>query len=87
MKPIYRIGERISFIFRSKYSYDSQLIIGPWRHHVGYIKQVRRSLFGVKYVIIKSKSDEIFIVPQRDIIGIVEKKREVNKSNEPDNGN
>lgn len=81
MKPLYEIGQRLSFIARNKCSVNGEIIKGKWTHIVGYVKQVRRSLFGVKYVMIKSKSDDIYIVPQRDVIGLVEKRENINKSN------
>lgn len=77
MKPLYQIGQRLSFIARNKCTFNGNQIDGKWSHHVGYVKQVRRSLLGVRYVMIKSKSDEIFIVPQRDIIGVVEKREKI----------
>ncbi len=86
MKPIYEIGQRLAFIAQNKCTYNGNRINGKWMHYVGYVKQVRRSLLGVRYVMIKSKSDEIFIVPQRDVIGVVEK-REINKPNKSENGN
>lgn len=45
-----------------------------WKHYVGYVKQVRRTLFGVRYVINVCKTDEIHFVPQRDVIGVLEKR-------------
>ena len=86
MKAKYEIGQRLSFIARNKCAVKGEIIEGKWTHIVGYVKQIRRSLLGVKYVICKSKSDEIFIIPQRDIMGVVEK-RETNKSNKTENGN
>lgn len=78
MKPLYKIGQRLEFIARNKCSVKGEIIEGKWMHIVGYVKQVRRSFLGVKYVINKSKTDEIFIVPQRDIIGIVERRENTN---------
>lgn len=88
LKAKYEIGQRLSFIARNKCAVGRKLIIGKWTHHVGYVKQVRRSLLGVRYVMIKSKSDDIYIVPQRDIIGVVEKRDNSNKPNKSnENGN
>lgn len=81
MKARYEIGQRLSFIARNKCRFNGNKISGIWKHYVGYVKQVRRSLLGVRYVINVAKSPEIFIVPQRDIIGIVEKKDNSNKPN------
>lgn len=80
MKAKYGIGQRLSFIARNKCAVGRKLIIGKWTHHVGYVKQIRRSLLGVRYVMIKSKSDGIYIIPQRDVIGVVEKRDSINKS-------
>lgn len=78
MKPLYQIGQRLAFIARNTCTYNGNRINGKWTHIVGYVKQVRRSLLGVRYVMIKSKSDDIYIVPQRDIIGVVEKRENTN---------
>lgn len=75
MRPIYEIGQRLAFIARNECVIDGKRVVGKWSHIVGYVKQVRRSLFGVRYVVCKSKCDEIFIVPQRDVLGIVEKRK------------
>lgn len=88
MKPLYQIGQRLAFIARNECTFNGNRISGKWSHFVGYVKQVRRSLFGVRYVMIKSKSDDIYIVPQRDVIGIVEKREDSNKPNKSnENGN
>lgn len=79
MKAKYKIGQRLSFIALNKCTFNGNKISGIWKHYVGYVKQVRRSLLGVRYVINVAKSPEIFIVPQRDIIGVVEKKEISNK--------
>ncbi len=71
MKPIYEVGQSLAFIARSKCVYNGNRISGRWMHFVGYVKQVRRSLLGVRYVMNVSKSSEVYIVPQRDIMGIV----------------
>lgn len=81
MKPIYTVGQRLSFIARNKCTVNGNRINGKWTHFVGYVKQVRRSLLGVRYVMIKSKSDDIYIVPQRDIIEVVERRETTNKPN------
>ena len=83
VKAKYKIGQRVSFIAQNKIEVNDKCVIGKWQHCVGYIKQVRRSLRKICYVIIKAKSDDIYIVPQCDIIGIVEK-RDNNKSNTTD---
>ena len=88
MKINYQVGQRLSFIARNKCVMDNKRMIGKWRHFVGYVKQVRRSFLGIYYVMIVCKSDEVFIVPQRDIIGIVEKKDNTNNFNKSNiNGN
>lgn len=74
MKPLYDTGQRVAFIARNECVIDGKRALGKWSHIVGYVKQVRRSLLGAKYVVCKSKSDEIYIVPQRDVLGLVEKR-------------
>lgn len=80
MKPRYLIEQRIAFIARNECTVEGEIIKGKWQHHVGYIKQVRRRLFDVLYVVILHKSDEIYIVPQCDVLGVVEKRENINKS-------
>lgn len=81
MKARYQVGQRLAYIARNKCVLNGNVISGLWRHHVGYVKQIRRSLLGVRYVINKAKSEEVHIVPERDILGIVEKRENSNKSN------
>lgn len=81
MKPLYEIGQRLAFIARNKCTFNGNMISGKWTHFVGYVKQVRRSLLGMRYVMIVSKSDDIYIIPQRDIMGVVEKRDNSNKPN------
>lgn len=88
MRIKYKVEQRLSFIARNKCTYNGNRINGKWSHHVGYVEQVRRTIFGVRYVMIVAKSDEIHIVPQRDIIGVVEKREDSNKTNKSnENGN
>lgn len=84
MKPKYNKGDRLSFIARNRCSLNGNRIDGKWMHYVGYVKQVRRSLFGVRYVMNVAKCADVFIVPQRDIIELVTDKS--NNQNER-NGN
>lgn len=79
METKYEKEQRVAFIARNKCEFNGKVIKGTWTHHVGYIKQVRQFLWWKRYVIIIAKSDEIFIVPQRDIIGIVESRNTNNK--------
>lgn len=78
MKTKYEVGQRISFIARNEIIYGGKRIFGPWKHHVGYVKQVRKTLFGERYVTVKAKSDEIYILSSHNIIGLVEKREETN---------
>lgn len=80
MKPKYEIGNRVSFMGRTKCSFNGKIITGLTRHYVGYIKAVRRSLFRTRYVINVAKSDEIFICKPSEIFGLVKKREESNKS-------
>lgn len=81
MKPDYRIGQRLAFIARNSCTVEGRKIYGKWTHYVGYVKQIRRRFFHVRYVVILPKSADIFIVPQRDIIGVVERKEENSSPN------
>lgn len=62
----YNIGDRVSFM----------VTVGADKstHYVGYVKKVARILFGYKYAIVVAKTDTIFLVPEKHIFGIVEKK-------------
>lgn len=44
------------------------------RHYVGYVKQVRKGFFRTSYVICVVKTEEIFVVPETNVFGIVERK-------------
>lgn len=88
MKPKYYVGQRLSFIARSEFAVNGNRVLDKLTYHVGYVKQVRRRFFGVRYVMIVAKSDEIHIVPPRDILGTVEKRDNLTKSDKSnDNGN
>lgn len=80
MKNKYQIGQRLSYFVRNEIVINGERISGKWTHHVGFVKQIRRHLFHIDYVMIVAKSDEIHIVPQRDIIGPVESRKITNKS-------
>ncbi len=81
MKEFYSVGQRIAFIARNKCTFNGNIIRGKWSHYVGYIKQVRRSVFGVRYVVNVSKSSDIYFVPQRDVIGVAEKVNQIKTNN------
>lgn len=81
MKTSYKVGQRLAFIARNECIIDGKRMIGKWKHLVGYVKQIRRTFLGTYYVMIVCKSDDIFIVAQRDIIGVVEKREDSNKPN------
>lgn len=89
MKQLYQVGQRVAFIARNEVALGDLIVTGKWQHHVGFVKQVRRSILRKRYVLILPKSTEIFIVPQRDIIGVVERREnDLNKSNKSnENGN
>lgn len=79
MKPKFNIGQRIAYIARNKCAVGGHVIRGKWSHYVGYIKQIRKSLFGIRYVVNVAKSADVHIVPERDILHVVEKRDESNK--------
>ncbi|MDE7411176.1 MAG: hypothetical protein K2M94_03965 [Paramuribaculum sp.] len=80
MKPPYEINDRVSFMARCKCVVGHSVAKGLNKHFVGYIKQIRRSVFGYRYVISVAKSDDIFIVKPSNIFGKLEK-----KTNNPNN--
>ena len=79
MKSKYQKGQRIEFIARNECEVKGSLIRGKWSHYVGYVKQVRKLMFGALYVVIVAKSSDVYLVPERDIIGIVESKQNIIK--------
>lgn len=88
MKTNYKVGQRLAFIARNECAIDGKRMVGKWKHFVGYVKQVRRTFLRTYCVMIVRKSDDIFIVPQRDIIGVMEKREDSNKTNKSnENGN
>ncbi len=74
MKPKYVIGQCVEYVARNKCTYNGNVINGKWSHFVGFVKIVRRRLFGFAYVINVAKSRDVHIVPERDIIGIPKNK-------------
>lgn len=78
-KAKYEVGDRVSFVARQECTLNGNLISGVLRHKVGYIKQVRNHFLGVRYVICVAKSDEVLIVPERDVFGKVERKEKANE--------
>lgn len=83
MKEAYKFNDRVSFMARNIASVKGAAIVGPFKHHVGYIKAVYRGLFGTKYAICVSNSDEMHVVPAKHIFGKVERKqpKEINNLN------
>lgn len=82
MKIPYKINDRVSFMTRCKCVVGRSVAKGLNKHFVGYIKQIRRSIFGRRYVILVAKSDEIFIVKPSHIFGKLEKKSNNTNNNE-----
>lgn len=78
MKPKYHVNERIAFVSRNIFIVEGKRNIGKWQHHVGYVKQVRRSLLGFRYIVNVAKSSDVYFVPERDIIGLVANREESN---------
>lgn len=73
-KAKYEVGDRVSFMSKNKCTLNGNRISGITKHFVGYVKQVRHTLLGIRYVICVAKSDEVRIVPEHDIFGKVEKR-------------
>lgn len=86
MKAKYMAGQRLAFIARNKCTFNGSLISGKWSYFVGYVKKVRRTIFGTQYIMQVSGKDDIYIVPQRDVISALEKRdsypNKHNKTNE-----
>lgn len=66
----YNVGDRVAYMTRQFTDGDGN--VGTSK--VGYIKQVRKSLFGTRYVICVAKSDEVNIVDERNIFNKLERK-------------
>ncbi len=71
--PKYQLNDRVSFMAVVE-EVHSDFIQKTLKSFAGYIKQVRRSIFGTRYVIFSAKADRLYIVPKRDVLGIIEKK-------------
>lgn len=76
--PLFKVNDRVNFM--------AWRIDGELKSFVGYIKQVRKGRFMTRYAICVAKTDDMYVVPEKDVFGIVEKKDyKQPKSNE--NGN
>lgn len=71
--PKYQLNDRVSFMAVVE-EVRGDFIQKTLKSFAGYIKQVRRSIFGTRYVIFSAKADRLYIVPERDVLGIIEKK-------------
>lgn len=71
----YNVGDRVAFMTRRMFCFGTE-----HTHEVGYIKQVRKSLLGTRYVICVAKSKDVYVVRVRDVFGKVERKE---KADEP----
>lgn len=83
--PKFKENDRVNFMaWAVDVENDHELDV--LKSFVGYIKQVRKGRFKTKYAICVAKTDNMYVVPEKDIFGIVEKKDcKQPKSNE--NGN
>lgn len=72
-QPLFKENDRVNFM-----AWTTEVVNGialdTLRSFVGYIKQVRKGHFKTSYAINVGKSDEIFVVSEKDVFGIVEKK-------------
>lgn len=84
-QPLFKVNDRVNFMAWTVEVEDNH-VLDVLKSFVGYIKQVRQERFKTSYAICVAKSDEMFVVPEKDIFGIVEKKGyKQSKTNE--NGN
>lgn len=68
-RPRFNVNDRVNFMARTV-----EGALDVLKSFVGYVKQVRKGLFGTRYAIYVAKTDEIYVVPEKDIFGIAEKK-------------
>lgn len=84
-QPLFKVNDRVNFMAWTV-EVENNHELDVLKSFVGYIKQVRKGRFKTKYAICVAKTDNMYVVPEKDIFGIVEKKDyKQSKSNE--NGN
>lgn len=85
--PKFKENDRVNFMAWTEEVTDG-VVLDTLRSFVGYIKQVRNGRLKTEYAICVAKSDEMFVVPEKDIFGIVEKKDyKSNKTKTEESGN
>lgn len=72
-QPLFKVNDRVNFMawtveVKDKHELD------VLKSFVGYIKQVRKGRFKTEYAICVAKTDDMYVVPEKDIFCIVEKK-------------
>lgn len=84
-KPKFNVNDRVNFMAWTVEIEDNHEL-DVLKSFVGYVKQVRKGRFKTRYAICVAKTDDMYVVPEKDIFGIVEKK-EYKQSKSNENGN
>lgn len=71
--PKFKENDRVNFMAWTV-EVENGNVLDALKSFVGYIKQVRKGLFKTEYAICVAKSDDTYVVPEKDIFGKVEKK-------------
>lgn len=72
-EPKFKENERVGFMAHT-IEVENGIALDVLKNFVGYVKQIRRGLFKNRYAICVAKTSEMFIVDERDVFGLVEKK-------------
>lgn len=84
-QQLFKVNDRVNFMAWTVEVEDNHAL-DVLKSFIGYVKQVRKGRFKTSYAICVAKSDEMFVVPEKDIFGIVEKKDYI-QSKVNENGN
>lgn len=72
-QPLFKVNDRVNFMACTVEVEDNHEL-DVLKSFVGYVKQVRKGRFKTRYAICVAKTDDMYVVPEKDIFGIVEKK-------------
>lgn len=73
MKAKFSVNDRVHFMAQTV-KIEKNYKLKVLKSYVGYIKQVREGRFKTEYAICVAKCDDMFVVPEKDVFGILEKK-------------
>lgn len=84
-QQLFKVNDRVNFMaWTVEVEYKHELNV--LKSFVGYVKQVRKGRFKTSYAICVAKTDDMYVVPEKDIFCIVDRK-EYKQSKSNENGN